>query len=660
MKMSKEVINKYIYKSDKLIHEQNLTMEQIYYYSYVLNKRGIAFEYFDIDNKYRSLTYKQVNKNTYKYAGIISKVLEGDEKHNAVILKYTNSPEWCEIFYAILMAGFKPLLVNASTSVDGVENLAKQAKAVAVITDDPFQYKIKKITVEEIVLAKEEKGFKPDWENEVIFCSSGTTGDVKLMVFTGENMCYQVVSAIKCGEVSDDIMYPKKYGSLKILAMIPFHHIFGFVAVFLWYAFYNKTIVFPANMNSKEIQKLCVDHGITHIYSVPLFFDSVALQFKRFREICDDSTREYLDKLLAMNLENGPKLNKIVISKIQENVLGSKIKMCISGGGYLSDETSRIINGIGYPLFNGFGMTEIGVASVELTDDVNTRLLCSIGKPFYHIEYKIKNNENTGELLVKSPTIHSKEIVGGVWKNTELDSEGYLHTGDIVTANPDGRYFIKGRLKDIIINADGENIFPDELELYFKNIGNLNSYTIIGVRKNKNDTDELVTFVGSVNLETPYKLKELEDEIKEAAKHLPNKVQIDQIYFTHESLPVSNSLKIKRHLIKEDIESKSDKYFTLEDKCQEKKVINFSDEVVLNILTPVKKIFAEVLTLKEQDIKNDDHWINDLGGDSMNYFELITRINERFNLVVPDEKFIYLMSVNDFVQFIIDWKEEGK
>lgn len=57
-------------------------------------------------------------------------------------------------------------------------------------------------------------------------------------------------------------------------------------------------------------------------------------------------------------------------------------------------------------------------------------------------------------------------------------------------------------------------------------------------------------------------------------------------------------------------------------------------------------------------ILNDDHWINDLGGDSMNFFELVTRINETFNIVIPDEKFIYLMSVNDFVEYIVETKKD--
>ncbi len=61
---------------------------------------------------------------------------------------------------------------------------------------------------------------------------------------------------------------------------------------------------------------------------------------------------------------------------------------------------------------------------------------------------------------------------------------------------------------------------------------------------------------------------------------------------------------------------------------------------------------------KQEDIANDAHWINNLGGDSMNFFELVTLINEEFNITIPDEKFIYLTSVNEFVKLIVELKKE--
>ena len=645
-------------KVRNLINEKELTIKTIYDYTFD-GKDGIAFEYFDLNEHFKKMSYRTMQKQIKKFAAIISEKLKDAEKHNVVILKLSNSPEWCIAFYAILMAGFKPLLVNAITRKEGVMNLAKQAHAVGIVTDDPFDYEnLTEIYIDTLYFKKPNKGFVPDWEDEVIFCSSGTTGDVKLMVFNGENLCHQIASCLDMPYETDTIIYPRSYGKIKLLAMIPFHHIFGFVAIFLWYSIYRKTFVFPSSMNSSEIQSLCIKRKVSHVYSVPLFFESVARTFNRTMDMAEEPIKGYLKALLDMNLEGGKPLNKIIVRKIQQKVLGPSIRMCISGGGYLSSETMRTINGIGYPLHNGFGMTEIGVTSVELSGDVNTRLKCSVGKALYGVSYKIADNAKQGELLVKSKSIHCKEIVGGVVKDSEFDAEGYFHTGDIAEIEEDGRVYFKGRAKDVIINSNGENIFPDELELYFKDVKGIDSYTILGVKKSKDSEEENVSFITVVKDLDKDAISSLADSIRKAGEKLPNNVKIDEIFVTTMPLPIATNRKVKRLAVKKAIESGSNEYINIKDIENAKETVNFDDDTIMNILVPVKRLFAKVLLLKEEDIANDAHWINNLGGDSMNFFELVTLINEEFNITIPDEKFIYLTSVNEFVKLIVELKKE--
>ena len=98
-------------------------------------------------------------------------------------------------------------------------------------------------------------------------------------------------------------------------------------------------------------------------------------------------------------------------------------------------------------------MTEIGITSVELSPVVETRLKGSIGIPLHGINYKIKpkgKDKKVGELFVASPITHIREIIGGVEKGVELDEEGYFATGDIAEVDATNRYYLKGRIKDII------------------------------------------------------------------------------------------------------------------------------------------------------------------------------------------------------------------
>ncbi len=223
------------------------TMKDIYEAIYKKNAKAVAVEYLNDKGKIKSYKYKKAQSNAILYAGELSKKLKEFPKHSIVGLKAANTPHWIEIFWAILMSGYKPLLIGASVNKDGAANLLAQSKAVAIVSDDVYSYQVTKISVDDLVYDSYEHAFEPEWEDEVIFCSSGTTGDSKLMIYNGLNLCNQLAASASMSETTKNIVYPKRYGKLKILAMIPFHHIFGFVAVFLWYSFYGKTIVFPLN-----------------------------------------------------------------------------------------------------------------------------------------------------------------------------------------------------------------------------------------------------------------------------------------------------------------------------------------------------------------------------------------------------------------------------
>ena len=629
----------------------------IYRYIVGKNKKNVYAEFYNANNKIKHYKYNKMDQNVKRFASYLKTKIKAEE-NSRVILKMANSPAWGEVFWAILMSGYVPLLVDAKLPRENAENLAKQSKAVAIISDDNHEYSIDKIRADNILQCDSKGEVSNKWANEVIFSSSGTTGDAKLMVFNGENFVHQICCSLEMGKESVDIIYDKKCGKVKILAMIPFHHIFGFVAVFLWYTFYGKTLVFPKSNTPTDLLAVCQKVGITHVYSVPLFWDSLALSVKRKFAMQSADKQALLDKLIKYNLKEiefkdaGLAANPIVASKVKKLLLGDKVKFCISGGGYLSNDTLRTINGLGYPLYNGYGMTEIGVTSVELSSDVKVRLCGRIGHPLHNVEYKI-NDDN--ELLVKSPTIHIREIIAGEEKETKLDN-GYFHTGDIVAQEENG-YLIKGRMKDVIINANGENIFPDELEIYFKNLPFVNNLSVLGVvSKDKALHEDIVLVLEVDDKASEEGLKDLEKAVKETK--LPHDVKIDRIYLAKQRLPMANNMKVKRFVIKKEIENGSNKFVLINAKKVSSKTRHFSEETLKTILPEVRNLFSRVLVLPTFKIDDEDHWINDLGGDSMNYVELVQEIDRAFDIEIAEEKYGVLTCVNDFVEEIAELKKE--
>ncbi len=652
-------VNNFLAEAE-LLQQTSMRMEDIYNAIITRNKNNVAVEFVNERGKIKHYKYKKVAENVLMYAAGIQRKLKDQEPGNVVVLKHANSPVWPELFWAILMAGFKVLLIDARNSKEGTENLIKQSKAVGIVTDDMYLYEVKKIIPEDLV---EYRGapIEKRWADEVIFCSSGTTGDVKLMVFNGKNLCHQIMCSLDMPKETKDIMYPKNMGKIKNLAMVPFHHIFGFVAVFLWYSFYGSELVFPASLAPSDIQSICQKAKVTHVYSVPLFWDSLAQQITRKFAMQDESKQELLKKMIAYNLgemskeEAGLAASSIARKKVQGIILGNHVRYCISGGGFLSLETLRTINGLGYNLYDGFGMTEIGVTSVELSPDVKVRLLGRIGKPLHGVSYKIAD----GQLFVKSPTIHVREIIGGKEKETEFDKEGYFPTGDIAEVDENGAYTLKGRQKDVIINADGENIFPDELEIFFKDLPHVTHLCVLGVsKKGKGHAEDIVLVLETDNSIKEEEIKGLESLIKEIEPKLPHKVKIDATYLSKGKLPLANNMKVKRFVIRKAIENETGEYIPLSQEHVAKKEMHFDQKTIDEILVPVREIFSKVLLLPTYKIEDDAHWINDLGGDSMSYVELIKELQDRFDISFREETLGVMACVNDFVYEIAQLKKK--
>ena len=348
---------------------------------------------------------------------------------------------------------------------------------------------------------------------------------------------------------------------------------------------------------------------------------------------------------------------------IQKKVLGKHIRFCISGGGYLNSKTSTLINGVGYHLYNGFGMTEVGVTCVELSPNVNDRMLGSIGKPLFGNEFVIDDKDSKvpgeGELLIKSKVIHVQEIINGVLQDANLDN-GYMRTGDIATKDDTGRYYIRGRIKDVIINSNGENVYPDELESYFKDLEHVNKLVVLGVKKG-NAQNETITCVLELKSDADdIALEQLKKQCEEINSTLSYERKIGEFLISTEKLPLTTTMKVQRFKVKEAIKNNNGTFIGFNDKQEIKSFDGYDSAVVEPVIKQLRRLFAQTLSLPIVKVGDTDHWINDLGGDSMSYVEVCAKINEAFGIELPEEVYGKLTNINEFAEEILILKGISK
>lgn len=623
-----------------------------------------TFLEYHIDKTIFKVSYKEFVQDVRIKAAKLHAYASNIEKNSFVAIKLPNSPEWPVYFWATLMAGYKPVLVDANLGVAEINYLLKQSLAKAIISNDKLEYDAYLINKNDLNNQMPDMLFKPSWSNEIAFCSSGTTGNQHIYVYDEKAVSLQLLNGEYILTKSKNLMYDKEQGPIKNLAFLPFHHIFGFGAVLMWYSFFGKTIVFPSQMSVNEILYTCQKHGVTHIYSVPAFWNRVAKNIIQLSENSNFIKRSYINKVLTKGFEiqrrKGEKgriqISKTLARKLQTNLFGNKVKFMISGGDYISTETLRIINSIGYPLNNGFGMTEVGISSVEMDENIEHRILGSIGINFPSYEYKMEFNEiyQSNELLIRGESTYAAEIIDGVV--IPHDRNEWLHTGDVVEEGPTGLKIV-GRMKDLLFSDSGEKISPSELEKYFTKIPFAKLTSVVGI---KNGIYDQLSLIINLNKELSFDEKNMiSNAVYAVNQTLLTHQRILKIYITNDDLSQFMLIKPQRLKIVNYINENPNNFEILIPR-NDSYILNLEDKSYDEVRQQIRKIFIKVLENENLNIHDDSHFMYDLGGDSLGFYILVNEISALIGIEAVNEELLKCYSVNTFTHLYVKHRKHKK
>lgn len=546
---------------------------------------------YTLDKEIKIITYARFeNVVTHIADKLIEKL--GDSSKGFIAIKVDNAPEWPGLFWGVLMAGYKPFLIDFRHGPELTQFFIDQGKAVALITTEEIDVhnvliinandliKMDKREILEIAAkpiptdsTPGERIRKYTWGDEIALCTSGTTSTAKIFTYNGYAMGHQVLSARQV-IIENDIICsdsPKRN-----LAFLPLHHIFGFMANYFWYSFFATSMVFPANKAPSSLLAACKEHKVTHILAVPLLVNNIVnglqrklAKEKKFKRFMFNVMLKISLFCQRINPVWGTKVGKKLFkNSVLSNLAGDSIEIIISGGGHLLPETLKVISGIGYYTICGFGMTETGISSMERNKSLKKRLASRVGAPVSCIDYRIvpmdPSNPDVGELQIRGKSLHSGTLKNGEVLPTALNEEGWFQTGDIGRLE-DGALYIEGRLKEVIVNESGENVYPDELEDFFTELEGVAQFTVLGISKGNGNKYEDITLVIQTSKDVNDKeyLARLSGQIKERNNRLPVFKKLSRILVTSDALPLANGIKIKRAEIKKQIEGGLGNYVDL-------------------------------------------------------------------------------------------------
>ena len=431
-------------------------------------------KYFGSDKAWHERTWSEFLEGVALAADAYGSAFAPKPRLENTALILPNGPEWVEVYLAMAGAGVSVVPLDPKLRNDEVEYILANSEAAVVTTDEahvemmraiapglpslravvvvgadgPFEPigAVKVISYDEL-RASPERGWYaankalPEDVASVIY-TSGTTGKPKGAMLTHSNFISDIEGALEAfGEHVD--------ASDSLLVVLPLFHAFSFCTNFILSLYIGCAMKFVRSLYTiGEDVKLLQP---TVVLSVPLMAEKI---YERIESKLKAS------KSAGILMKIG--LKGIVTKKVLTG-LGGKLRFMIVGGAPCPKHVLEGYKALGITVLEGYGLTECSpVVSIA---GPKCAKIGTIGLKLANIEVRLAeaNEQGVGELQVKGPI-----TMKGYWKNDEATADAFdgewLKTGDLASMDENGLLSIRGRKKALIVNREGKNIYPEEVE----------------------------------------------------------------------------------------------------------------------------------------------------------------------------------------------------
>jgi long-chain acyl-CoA synthetase len=620
-------------------------------------------------------TFEDVDELTLRAAGFLAK--NGIGPDTRVILCSHNMPEWGMTYFGILKTGATAIPVDPASSADEIVTFALAGEASAIVLSPKLAAEHPDLVEKLGQGAKKTKQKKARqdagvpktirvWTFDEVFdlrseteeaqrnallpgkvhstsvasliFTSGTTGKPKAVMLSHKNFTNMVsmLSSVLDMDITDGV-----------LSVLPMHHTFEFSAGFLT-PFSNGTQITYLNELTAEDLSHTIENGhVTGMVGVPALWEMLHRRIKtRLRER-GDWLADLADNVIEFNAwirDNTPfNLGPIVFLPIHQG-LGGKMRYLISGGSALSEKVQKDLHGLGFTVLEGYGLTESSPV-LTVARPGNKLLRGSVGKPLPGVEVRIDSPDENG---VGEVVARGQNVMLGYYNNEEATEsvlqDRWLRTGDLGRLDEDGNLYIVGRSKDVIIDSNGKNIYPDEIEDLYGKSPLIKEMSVVGLHDD--DGGEKVAALVVPDYEHDIALsradvnKEIELHFREISAGLPFFKRVKVLHLTPFELPRTATRKVKRPEVVEMLQGLEDRSRTKTRSIVESK----GDDNMLWI----RRIVASVSNRPLSDILIEDK-LADLGFDSLMFVELQAAVEDAGGRVLSPDTLNEVQSVRELL-----------
>ena len=656
--------------------------------------RNVALE-IQRHDQVESYTYSETRKMAESVGRWLTEKKLGAGARVAIFAD--NHPRWVTTYLGAIASGCTAVPLDTAFHADQVTKLLKDSDASLLVTDVKHlaiaQQAVSGLKVELVLtdpanLRKDDnqprrigdldsmfaagpgafRAVEAPAENvAALLYTSGTTADPKGVMLTHANLLGEVNAVFSLLNIGP---------SDALLGILPMFHVLAQMANLLLPLVKGSRVVYLETLNTTELLRALQQRQITAFCVVPQFF--YLIHERIFKEVSKRGriAESLLRTLMRLNLflrKFRINAGKLFFGKIHET-FGTRMRYLITGGSRFDPVVARDLQAFGIDLMNAYGLTETtGGAFVNPPGHV---VIGSVGPPLPTLEAKIldpqpedEGGPPVGEILIRGPI-----VMKGYWNRPDATAavlqEGWLHTGDLGYFDSHGNLFVTGRRKEVIVLANGKNVYPEEIEAHYLKSPFIKELCVMGMEAKPGEpSSERLYAVVVPNFDV---LKQrrivnakevIRFDIESLSQQIASTKRVAAYQIWQEDLPRTTTRKLKRFEIEKRVRANQARGGAVgEGDIPAQKPLTAEDTAWLEQPDVQRglKIIREHARNAPESLRPTDNLELDLGLDSMQRVELLVALEEALGGDVDEGQLVEVYTVRDLVSVVLESAASGK
>ncbi len=565
----------------------------------------------------------------------------GVEPGDRVLLIAKNHPDWAISVFGIAYAGASAVPLDADVDPQTAELLARASGAKVAIVDEQAAQRVADFMPGGVTMLSPgaatqvgpigELPTVSEHDVALLIYTSGTTGNPKGVMLTHHNLCSLVASLAP--------LFPLGRED-RVLSVLPLHHTFELTCGLLLPLSRGSRVIYLDELSAEKLTGALKAGRVTAMIGVPALWEM--LERKIVSRVSEQGTLAAkafdvaLDVSRTLGKTTGLDVGGLLFGSVHKQ-LGGHLRFLVSGGAALGESTHQLFAGLGLHLTEGYGLTEAAPVLSVASGGPRSRPK-QVGRAIPEVEIKIDQPDSSGvgEVLARGPNV-MLGYSGDEQATAAVIHDGWLRTGDLGKLDHRGRLSIVGRAKDVIVAANGENVYPDDVEARLGQVRHVAELAVVGIDDGRGGERVACAAVVEPGASREQAHERARKSLDDALSKLPANMRPAVVTLLDTPLPRTSTRKVQRKQLRETLQRLLSKS-------------NTSHRAAPT--TAARRAIAAATRREPHTITGEMTLRGDLGCDSLMLLEVLVALEAQVGRPLDAQKFAECQSVDDAERLI--------